>query len=192
MSKFGVFDENGLPLAFFSEDLHGCRRLLTYDDQGNIISDQPNPDCIIPEDAVEIRDSQWQELINHPGYRRWNGSSVEPYLPPVSSLDVNAERQRRLLAGKVINGVHVTGDDARNLTNLALASQMRISAGDTSTITVFRDGWNIDHELSPPQIMSLWQQSSEYVSALYAASWALKALDPIPSDFDDDRRWPKA
>lgn len=105
---------------------------------------------------------------------------------------INADRTRRIVAGKVIDGIHVTGrdEDARNLTNLALAAQLRISTGDTSTVTLFRDGDNVDHELAPLQVMSLWQQSSEYVSALYAASWALKALDPIPADFADDSYWP--
>ncbi|KGE01011.1 hypothetical protein JL39_07675 [Rhizobium sp. YS-1r] len=105
---------------------------------------------------------------------------------------MNAERARRIIAGKIINGIHVTGrdEDARNLTNLALGAQVRIAGGDSTTLKTFRDGDNIDHDLTPPEIMSLWQQSSEYVSALYAASWALKALDPIPADFADDSYWP--
>lgn len=53
-----------------------------------------------------------------------------------------------------------------------------------------RDGDNVDHELTLPELMSLWQQSSEYVSALDAASWALKALDSSPADFADDIYWP--
>jgi hypothetical protein len=106
---------------------------------------------------------------------------------------INSERQRRISAGKVIDGVHVTGsdEDARNLTSLALAAQMRLAAGDTETTTTFRDGGNVDHELTPAQLLSLWQQSAEYVSALYAASWALKAMEPIPADFANDSYWPE-
>lgn len=118
--------------------------------------------------------------------------------PPVPTRDdlhaaINAERQRRIEAGKIINGVYVTGrdEDARNLTNLALAAQMRIAGGDTSTITVYRDGNNVDHELTPPQVLSLWQQSADYVSALYAASWAIKAMDPLPVDVTADELWPQ-
>lgn len=112
---------------------------------------------------------------------------------PVSGPeDVNRERQRRIVAGKVIGGVHVTGrdEDARNLTNLALAAQLRMASGDTTTTTVFRDGQNIDHELTPPQMLALWQQSAAYVSALYAASWAIKAMEPLPADVTDDDLWP--
>lgn len=104
---------------------------------------------------------------------------------------VNAERARRIVAGTIVDGVHVTGsdDDARNLSSLALAAQLRLAAGDRDTITTFRDGDNVDHELTPAHILSLWQQSASYVSTLYAASWALKAMNPIPVDFADDKYW---
>lgn len=105
---------------------------------------------------------------------------------------VNVERQRRLVAGGVINGVHVTGtdEDIRNLTSLALAAQMRLSAGDDETLTTYRDGDNVDHDLTPSQLLAIWQISSAYVSALYAASWALKAMNPIPEDYAADEHWP--
>lgn len=106
--------------------------------------------------------------------------------------EINAERQRRIIAGKIISGVYVTGrdEDARNLTNLALAAQMRIGMGDAATITTYRDGDNVDHDLTPPQMLALWQQSAEYVSALYAASWAIKAMDPLPEDVTTNVLWP--
>jgi hypothetical protein len=112
--------------------------------------------------------------------------------PVIANEDVNAERQRRVVAGKTINGVAVTGrdEDARNLTNLALAAQLRIGSGDTTTTTTFRDGNNVDHDLTPPQMLALWQASAAYVSALYEASWALKAMDPIPVDYADATHWP--
>lgn len=112
----------------------------------------------------------------------------------VMGASVNAERQRRIEAGKVIDGVHVTGrdEDARNLMSLALAAQMRLAANDHETPTTFRDGGNVDHELTPTQLLSLWKQSAEYVSALYAASWALKATQPIPGDYTADAHWPEA
>lgn len=105
---------------------------------------------------------------------------------------VNAERGRRVQLGKVINGVHVTGrdEDARNLTNLALGAQVRIAGGDMITPTTYRDGNNVDHELTPPQLLALWQQSAAYVSELYSASWAIKAMDPIPADITVDDLWP--
>ncbi|MBZ9919096.1 DUF4376 domain-containing protein [Mesorhizobium sp. BR1-1-12] len=105
---------------------------------------------------------------------------------------VNAERDRRIIAGKTVDGIAVTGrdEDARNLTNLALGAQLRLGQGDVATLTTFRDGTNTDHDLTPPQVLSLWQQSATYVSALYAASWAIKAMDPLPVDVTADELWP--
>jgi hypothetical protein len=74
--------------------------------------------------------------------------------------------------------------------SLALGAQMRLAAGDNETLTTFRDGGNVDHQLTPAQLLSLWQQSADYVSELYAASWALKAMEPIPADFASDEHWP--
>lgn len=106
-------------------------------------------------------------------------------------IDVNRERTRRLVAGAVFDGIRLTGsdDDIRNLTNLALGAQLRLMTGDT-TLTTFRDGDNADHQLTPLQMLELWQQSSAYVSALYQASWALKAMEVIPEEFADDQHWP--
>ena len=107
-------------------------------------------------------------------------------------VEVNRERVRRTEIGKVIDGIYVTGrdEDIRNLTNLALGAQFRLAVGDNATETVFRDGNNVDHPLIPTQVIALWQQSATYVSALYAASWEIKALDPIPQDITDDAHWP--
>jgi hypothetical protein len=206
MTKFALFDEGGFPVAFFSPDVHGERMRPVYGDLPepteeeprpirSVIGEEPNPDCLIPAEAIEISDEQWLDMVQHPGRRRWqDGEVVEHVPPPVlpTAEDVNRERQRRIVAGKVIDGVHVTGrdEDARNLTNLALAAQLRIAGGDTTTLTTYRDGNNVDHELTPPQMLALWQQSAEYVSALYAASWAIKAMDPLPENVADDALWP--
>lgn len=58
--KFAVFNSSGLPVAFYSPD-------ISYG---------------IPDDAVEITDTQWLELICNPLARRWDGSSVVHYTPP--------------------------------------------------------------------------------------------------------------
>lgn len=103
---------------------------------------------------------------------------------------INAERNRRIIAGTVIGDVYVTGrdEDARNMMALALAAQMRIAAGDETT-TIFRDGDNTDHELTPMQILNLWQQSAAYVSHLYAKSWEIKALETLPDDITENDLW---
>jgi hypothetical protein len=71
VQQFAVFDEQGLPIAFYSEDVHGAR----------YIEGKPNSACSIPENAVLISFEQWGEFINNQGRRRWLGGSVVPFEP---------------------------------------------------------------------------------------------------------------
>lgn len=58
--KFGAFDAEGFPLAFYSDDIH----------------------TDIPAEAVQITDEQWSEFINNQGLRRWVNGEVVVYDPP--------------------------------------------------------------------------------------------------------------
>lgn len=110
---------------------------------------------------------------------------------------VNAERERRIAAGAMV-AVTGAGDipvqgreaDVRNLQGLGLMALARVSAGDTATVTVFRDADNVDHDLTPPQVLELVQQASAAAEAIIQASWAIKAMDPMPADVTDDGLWP--
>ena len=106
--------------------------------------------------------------------------------------DIHRERDRRIVDGKAFGGIWVTGrdQDITNLTNLALGAQLRLTGGDNITVITFRDGNNVDHDLVPSQVLDLWMAASAQVSAIYAASWALKAMDPIPQDITNDQYWP--
>lgn len=117
--------------------------------------------------------------------------------PTPTGDDVNAERMRRILAGTTISldfygDIPLQGrdEDRSNLSDLAFAASLRIGAGDTTTTSLFRDRDNVDHALTPPQFIELWTKASAYVSAIYAASWVIKAIDPIPADFVEDENWP--
>ena len=118
-------------------------------------------------------------------------------LPGPTKDDVNAERSRRIIAGTTIN-IHDYGpvalqgrdEDKANLQGLAFGASMRIAGGDLETTTIFRDANNVDHFLKPPQIVEMWSLGSEWISAVFQASWSLKEFDPIPSNFADDSFWP--
>lgn len=91
----------------------------------------------------------------------------------------------------VTEAVYVQGrdKDTRNVQGLVTAASLRLGAGDTTTLTPFRDGNNITHQLVPAQVIEMWQKSAAYVSAVYAASWAIKD-GTIAADFHSDARWP--
>jgi hypothetical protein len=119
--------------------------------------------------------------------------------PIATNEDVNAERERRIAAGATVT-VTGAGDipvqgrdvDVRNLQGLGLGALARVSAGDTTTITTFRDADNVDHALTPPQVLELVQRAAGVVEAIFTASWTIKAMDPLPADITDDALWPAA
>jgi hypothetical protein len=112
---------------------------------------------------------------------------------------VNTERERRIAAGATVT-VTGAGDipvqgrevDVRNLQGLGLGALARVTAGDTATVTTFRDADNVDHDLTPPQVLELVQRASGVAEAIIQASWAIKAMDPLPDDVTGDELWLEA
>lgn len=154
---------------------------------------EPSPEILAtyPSGTVEVplQPGEWYV---------WDGSAWVFNPPAPTNASVNRERDRRVLLGKTfevpgIGGVRIGGDDTtvRNLQGLAFAAQMRLAQGDTTTITMFRDEDNVIHDLLPAQVISLWSQGAAFVSACFAAAWALKDNTAgIPADYQDDTYWP--
>jgi hypothetical protein len=109
-----------------------------------------------------------------------------------ASVLVNRERQRRIEVGKDFGGVWVTGSDRDQVNLLALKDTAKDlqAAGIDAAVIPFRDGNNIEHILTAAEIIDLANAGKMYVSAIYQASWALKAMDPFPVDYTDDAYWP--
>lgn len=136
-------------------------------------------------------------------YALWSGGwqvvdeLPQPASDTVDPTFVNRERDRRIAAGTTVT-VTGYGDiplqggerDQTNLLGLVAAAQVRLAGGDSTTLTRFRDAQNVDHMLTPTQIIEMWSKGAAWISANYEASWAIKALDPIPADYADDERWP--
>lgn len=117
--------------------------------------------------------------------------------PLIGNADISAERDRRVLGGNTFQvtnygPVRLTGDQTTttNLQGQAVAAQARMATGDVTTLRPWKDADNIIHQLTPPQMFELWSLKSDYVSDVFEASWALKVLDPIPSDYGEDIHWP--
>jgi hypothetical protein len=111
---------------------------------------------------------------------------------------IDQERDRRIEAGAVVSipdygdiPIQGGGSHDRNMQALGQVALARIGAGDTATITHFRDAQNVMRELTPPQVMALWMGAVAATEAIYAASWALKDAEVIPSDYADDQHWPE-
>lgn len=72
MTKFAIINQDGFPTAFYAEDIHGMRK----------IDGKPNPDCLIPSEAIEITDDQWQEFLSNVMARKWVDGHIVIYDPP--------------------------------------------------------------------------------------------------------------
>lgn len=120
----------------------------------------------------------------------------EPEPEPITPRHIDAERDRRLAAGAVVN-VSGYGDvaiqgrqiDIAIYTNLAVRASALIQAGD-DTPMAFRDRDNVMHSLTPAQMAELMTRAGAAADAIYASAWALKDADPIPQDYADDENWP--
>lgn len=85
MTKFAVFTDEGFPLGFYAEGLHGLRE----------INGKPNPHCIIPTEAIEITNQQWRTFIDHQGMRKWQDGHAVPYEPPAPETIIPDRLSRR-------------------------------------------------------------------------------------------------
>ena len=126
------------------------------------------------------------------------GATVIVEDDPITKDMVNAERKRRREEGYVVSvigypsDIHLEGrdEDLSNLNGLALLAQLRITQGDTTTLTRFRGKNDVDHLLTPAQVVEMVSTATQWVSALYEASWTLRDADPTPQDYRDDVHWP--
>ena len=171
----------------------------------------PGPDGLpasTPEaDIIALLEEQFQIVKDnmeqhHQGqieyaWIKQEGIDTRPdYTTGYTAEDVNRERQARIGRGTTVDitghgKIPLQGDyeSQMNLQALAFAASMRIAAGDTETTKIFRDARNQDHALTPPQFMEMWQKGSEWIEGIYNASWAIKAMDPIPADYRADKHW---
>lgn len=117
-------------------------------------------------------------------------------VPPITVGQVVSERERRLAMGFNYNfgdarGVHRIGTTKRDLEGWDEVSKYAgalIDAGQTSTTI------NIATDTGPCTVTPIEWRAIEIASAafrqpLWAASFALMAMNPIPASFADDSYW---
>lgn len=127
-----------------------------------------------------------------------DAAAYEPPPPePVAAAEVDAERDRRMVAGVTVEvsgygPIPLRGGAADQTILLALKDTARdlIAEGVTDPVLIFRDAQNAMHQLTPGQMAELADAGKQYVSDVYEASWALKDAAPIPLDFASDAHWP--
>lgn len=121
-----------------------------------------------------------------------------------SGSAVNAERDRRILAGSVfavpgVGPVPLLGRPQDQSVYLALLfrAQAYRAALVTAPALTIRDAANTNHVLTADQMIVLVTSAMNWFEAVMKVSWAMKDrtapfLEGIPADFADDRYWPAA
>jgi hypothetical protein len=139
----------------------------------------------------------------------WEDNIWKQQQVPGTPSDINVHRLMLIRTGVLVNvtgvpnPIRIAGeiDDQVNLLGLYNAAVARLqlaSQGDVAQaahITIFRDEDNVDHQLTPSQIVELWSKGAAWVSLVYQASWNLKDIErehglEIMHDYFDPRYWP--
>jgi hypothetical protein len=127
----------------------------------------------------------------------WVDKTPEPEPRPLTSLDVDIEHDRRAAIGKTFTvigygEIPLEGSLRTQTVLLALKDTARDmqTTGVTDVVLFFTDRDNVDHNLTPAQVIELVDQGKAYMQALHEAKRALKNTSPIPADYAADTYWP--
>lgn len=164
--------------------------VLTVTQAGDGSGDQFDMPFTLGSDDTEDMSSQvsaW--MASNPDF------TVSAYVAPApTSADVDAERERRrylplsVTLGESTFAINMDATAQANLQGLSTVGLYLTSSG-SAQMTPFRDYDNQSHDLAPVDLVSLGLQVAAHIQALYTASWALKAMSPIPADYADDSHW---
>lgn len=169
--------------------------VIGYTEEGmiRVVFDDDEAETFIPDDSG----NRHRQMI-----AEWEaaGNTIPPYVAPgPSTEDVVAERERRLALGFDFDfgdarGVHRIGtslDDMRKwMDEVTPLAQVYLNGGQPgSEITITTEtGVAV---ITANEWQSILIAAAGYRQPLYAASFALQAMDPIPSDFaTNPAYWP--
>ncbi len=123
---------------------------------------------------------------------------IAPYVPPPPTADhVAAERERRMALGFYYDfgaprGVHhigTTASDMKGWDEVTAFTQALMALGNTTqTVTIVTDTGPC--VVTAPEWMAVLIAAAQFRQPLWAASFALQAMSPIPANYADDQWWP--
>ena len=124
---------------------------------------------------------------------------IAPYVAPAPTTDqVSAERERRLSLGCTVTLESGQGPipvqtrdevDHRNLLTLESQAMKAVISGAPQTQFFFRDAQDHTWTLTALEMMDMTAKVAAFGAGIFAKSWALKAMDPMPSNYQADEWW---
>jgi hypothetical protein len=126
------------------------------------------------------------------------GNTIDPYQPPpIAPEDVQAERERRLQLGFDYDfgdgrGVHRIGTTAADMVgwnDVDKAANALSALGDNiTTMTIVTDTGPVD--ITSSEWMQITLAATAFRQPIWAGSFDLQAMDPIPADYaTNDAYW---
>lgn len=124
-----------------------------------------------------------------------------PEPDPISSEEVNTERDRRIAAGFTWNG-NTYQSDADSLSNIAGAATSAVAfmvAGGSPTEVYWADPsqpfvWltvdNTEVQMTPQDVVAFGNAAMAHKKNHIYAARTLKDMDSTPQDFTNDQYWP--
>lgn len=124
-------------------------------------------------------------------------SSLEPEAAPPSRADVVAERERRLSLGFDYDfgdarGIHRITTAPADMTGwdevTKLASALLATGAGATEIQIVSDTGPV--AVTAVEWQAILLAAAGFRQPIWAASFALQAMDPVPADYADDMHWP--
>lgn len=136
-----------------------------------------------------------------PGHTVREYVAPEPEPEPITSDDVDAERDRRISDGFSFGGVRyqARAEDRENIAGAATAALAAIIAGAQEGDFRWHGGesdfvWIAEDNslvaMDAHTVLAFGQAAMSHKQAHIFAARALKDMDPIPEDYIDDAYWP--
>lgn len=142
-------------------------------------------------DALDWKDRRpkpsWDEIVAA------DAKSSEP-----TPDDVSVERERRLSLGCTVTLSSGQGPipvqtrdevDHRNLLTLESQAIKAVISGAPNTPFAFRDAHDKTWTLTALEMMDMTAKVAAFGAGIFAKSWALKAMSPIPATYQSDEWW---
>ena len=153
-----------------------------------------------------FEDDAWTQKIDQRGRAYWmsdgshgvieelgqtvpEGALDAPPVPPLTATDIQAEAERRIEAGTIIDGLVFRTDDATMIRlrglidafDAGLVPERGVSYRTRAGVLVsFKDRATAQR---------FYNEANQYRSTVLEASARLQALDAIPDDFHKDDHW---
>lgn len=169
--------------------------ILGYDKFGNIRIVIDGTIQTVPDNFGNTTRNEIEKLVKA-------GATIPPYVPVITSQEVNQERDRRIASGFVFKGKLFDFDEAskQRITGAAALAGFAIATGKQRGDLLWHGGvdpfsW-ITHDNSTTQLdafemFTLGQEAAKHETIHIFAAREIKNQSPIPTNYQEDMYWPR-